>query len=106
VSGGFRDPRRRVARAVPSTGQLAAMAGPRAKLAATGLPTSPVRAAAAVRAFFKKGFKKIKFEKGVLIWKISKNGYLLPDQRAGGVGPETSRPSNGREVLNFFLSPS
>jgi hypothetical protein len=41
----------------------------------------------------------------VLFWKFLKNRYLPPDQRAGGVGPETSRPSNGREVPNFFSSP-
>jgi hypothetical protein len=52
--------------------------------------------------FFEKEFKKIKFEKGVPIRKFSKNGYFPPDQRAGGVGPETSRPFNGREVPKLF----
>jgi hypothetical protein len=38
----------------------------------------------------------------VPFWKILKIGYLPSDQRARGVGPDTSRPSNGREVPNFF----
>jgi hypothetical protein len=41
----------------------------------------------------------------VPIWKISKNGYLPPDPGAGGVGSDTSRPSNGREVANLFPGP-
>jgi hypothetical protein len=48
--------------------------------------------------FLKKRLKKIKFEKGVPIGKKSKNGYLLSVDRAGGVGPGTSRPTSGREV--------
>jgi hypothetical protein len=48
-------------------------------------------------SFLKKD-KKIKFEKGEPDRINSRNGYLPPVDRAGGVGPETSRPSNGREV--------
>jgi hypothetical protein len=54
------------------------------------------------RVFLKKGLKKFKFEKEVPVWKILKNGCLLPDQRAECVGPETSRPPNGREVEKYF----
>jgi hypothetical protein len=48
--------------------------------------------------FFKKKDKKIKLGKGVPVGKILKNGYLLPTDWAGDVGPGTSRPSNGRDV--------
>jgi hypothetical protein len=56
------------------------------------------------RVFFsKKGFKKIR--KRVPDRKIWKNGYLPPVDRAGGVGPGTSRPSNGREVPKLSADP-
>jgi hypothetical protein len=61
-------------------------------------PLHPRVRLAALSEFFKKKLKKIKFEKDVPIWKILKNGYLPPDQRAEDVWPDTSRPSNGREV--------
>jgi hypothetical protein len=56
--------------------------------------------------FLKKRLKKFKFGKGVPIRKISENGYLPPDQRAGGMGPGTSRPLDGREVPKLFPDPS
>jgi hypothetical protein len=54
--------------------------------------------------FKKKGLKKI--EKGVPGGKNWKNRYLPPVDRAGGVGPGTSRPSSGREVPKIFSGPS
>jgi hypothetical protein len=53
--------------------------------------------------FLKKGIEKIKLGKGVPVGKILKNGYLLPADWAGGVGPGTSRPSSGRDVLRETL---
>jgi hypothetical protein len=50
------------------------------------------------RLFFLRDKKKIKFGKGELDGKNSENRYLPPVDRAGGVGPGTSRPSSGREV--------
>jgi hypothetical protein len=63
-------------------------------------------AVAWLRNFFKKRVKKIKFKKGVPVGKNWKNRYLLPVDRAGGVGPGTSRPSSGREVPKIFPGPS
>jgi hypothetical protein len=56
--------------------------------------------------FFLKRIKKIKFKKEVPDTKNSKNGYFPPVDRAGGMGPGTSRPSNGREVPKLFAGPS
>jgi hypothetical protein len=47
--------------------------------------------------FFRKGLKKIKFEKGVPIGKNSKNRYLPLVDQAGGVGPGIpAHPAGGR----------
>jgi hypothetical protein len=49
--------------------------------------------------FFKKKLKKLKFEKGVPAWNISKNGSSRPL-----IGREgTSRPTRGRDVPKSFL---
>jgi hypothetical protein len=65
----------------------------------------PVSTAAATRLFLKKGFKKIKIRKTVLVGNNLKNGCLPPVDRAGGVGPGTSRPSRGRDVPKNFCRP-
>jgi hypothetical protein len=66
---------------------------------------TPRRQPVATGIFFKKGLKKLKFEKGVAVGKNLKNGCLPPNHRAGGVGPGTSRPTRGRDAQKAFCRP-
>jgi hypothetical protein len=77
----------------------------RTKYQGSRLEQGPFLYAPSSRTFFKKGFKKIKFEKGVAVRKNLKNGCLPPDHRAGGVGPGTSRPTRGRDASKAFCRP-
>jgi hypothetical protein len=54
----------------------------------------------------KKRLKKNKIQKRGAGWEKFENGYLPPIDRAGGVGPETSRLSSGREVSKLLRGPS
>jgi hypothetical protein len=53
--------------------------------------------------FLKKGLKKLKFEKGVSAWNISKNGCLPLVDRAGGDIPPNQRAGCSKK---FFAGPS